>query len=93
MDLEQPFHVAVHQRQVFGIIYAMHEEAGHKMTQLTLHLCQKDYYNIPPAAVSHFCSLCDGCKSKVVKKQKHRGAAKPIISWEFRDRSVADLVD
>ena len=85
--------IAVHQEQVFDVIYEAHQQVGHKKATVTHNRVKSRYYNISEDLVKIFCKMCPTCIHKRPKTAKFRGAQQPIESWSYRDRSQADLVD
>ena len=85
--------IAVHQEQVFDVIFAAHQQSGHKAAAVTHNRIKTSYWNISEELVKIFVSLCPTCLHKHPKAPKFQGAQKPIVSWAYRDRSQVDLID
>ena len=76
---------------VFDIIVANHKHQGIAPTKNKLNT---KYYNITEREVKIFQLLCPVCNTKNQRKTKKlAGCDKPILSYQFRDRMQADLID
>jgi hypothetical protein len=62
-------------------------------TERTLGALKPQYYSATEDLVKLFVSDCSVCHQKNSGIQKKKGARKPIISSEFRDRFQVDLID
>ena len=71
----------------------MHKSAGHKKRAATWNECRKKYYNVTQELVNAYIDLCPVCNQQQPIIQARRGAAKPIVSHQFRDRFQVDLID
>jgi hypothetical protein len=76
----------VHVEEVFDILYEYHQSIGHLSTSSMTHKITENYFNITKEVVKIFCELCPICSEKSPRTMPHRGAAKPIYSFSFRDR-------
>ncbi len=85
--------VCVPQTEVFDAIYEIHHLVSHLKMNQTCVKVQEKYYNITEKQVNEFVATCETCNhaNPVAKKQK--GAKKPILSENFRDRFQVDLID
>lgn len=79
--------------QVYDIIKEHHASSGCLKAQTTYNKVKIYYANITKAECEAFCDTCPDCGTDIIRKKKHKGAAKAILSSQFRDRFQADLVD
>ena len=85
--------VVLHMLDVFDVFLSAHNQQGHLKTERTLAALKPQYYSATYDLVKLFvedCAVCHQKNSGIVKK---KGARKPIISSEFRDRFQVDLID
>lgn len=90
---EERWLLCIPQLQVFDAIYENHHLVSHlKMNQTCVKVHEK-YYNVTEEQVNAFVATCETCNhaNPVAKAQK--GAKKPILSENFRDRFQVDLID
>eukprot|EP00980_Cylindrotheca_fusiformis_P009325 scaffold2047_cov129-Cylindrotheca_fusiformis.AAC.4 len=81
-----------HHENVFDILNRYHSD-GH-ITYGILHVRIKHIYcNISEKLCQEFVKRCPVCNLQPDRKKHIRGAVKPIESFKFRDRSLADLID
>ena len=78
---------------VFDVFLSAHSVLGHMKTERTLGALKPQYYSATEDLVKLFVSDCSVCHQKNSGIQKKKGARKPIISSEFRDRFQVDLID
>ena len=85
--------VCVPQLDVFDVISENHGIVSHMKQNQTCVKVHEKYYNVTESQVNAFVDSCETCNhaNPVMKKQK--GAKKPILSENFRDRYQVDLID
>lgn len=90
---EERWLLCIPQLQVFDAIYENHHLVSHLKMNQTCVKVQEKYYNVTEKQVNEFVATCETCNhaNPIVKKQK--GAKKPILSENFRDRFQVDLID
>jgi hypothetical protein len=85
--------IVLHMLDLFDVILAAHTQQGHLKVERTIAALKPQYYSITYDLVKLFvddCAICHQKNSGIVKK---KGARKPIISSEFRDRFQVDFID
>jgi hypothetical protein len=85
--------IVLHMLDVFDVFLSAHSVLGHLKTERTLGALKPQYYSATEDLVKLFVSDCSVCHQKNSGIQKKKGARKPIISSEFRDRFQVDLID
>jgi hypothetical protein len=83
----------LHTLEIFDAIMAFHTQQGHLKIERTLTAMKPQYYSVTYGLVKLFVDDCTVCHQKSSGKGKLKGARKPIISSEFRDRFQVDLID
>jgi hypothetical protein len=78
---------------VFDAFLSAHQTLGHLKTDKTMALLKPQYYSATADLVKVFIDHCSVCHQKNTGIQKKKGARKPILSSEFRDRFQVDLID
>jgi hypothetical protein len=81
-----------HQELVFDILYKAHTN-GHPKARNLFNKLKYTWSNVNFPLCHLFVSLCPTCVIDKPKVKPVIGAAKPIESFQFRDRMQADLVD
>jgi hypothetical protein len=85
--------IVLHMLDVFDVFLSAHNQQGHLKAERTLAALKPQYYSATADLAKIFvddCAICHQKNSGIVKK---KGARKPIISSEFRDRFQVDLID
>ena len=85
--------IVLHMLDVFDVFLAAHNQQGHLKTERTLAAMKPQYYSATADLVKLFIDDCAICHQKNSGLDKKKGARKPIISSEFRDRFQVDLID
>jgi hypothetical protein len=85
--------IVLHMLDVFDVILSAHEQQGHLKTDRTLAALKPQYYSSTEDLVRVLVDDCTICHQKNSGIAKKKGARKPIISSEFRDRFQVDLID
>ena len=78
---------------IFDVFLSAHNQQGHLKTERTLAALKPQYYSATADLVKVFVDDCSACHQKNSGIEKKKGARKPIISSEFRDRFQVDLID
>lgn len=60
---------------------------------LTWKFCKQQYHNITEKLVKIFISYCATCNTTKMKNLLHKGATKPIETFQYRDHSQCELID
>jgi hypothetical protein len=79
--------------QVFKVIYEAHLKTGHGGMDNTYAELSNDFHNITQNQVKIFKKLCPSCNRQNVAIRTLPGAARPVVSDEFRQRFQVDLID
>jgi hypothetical protein len=85
--------IVLHMLDVFDVILSAHNQQGHLKSERTLAALKPQYYSVTYDLVKLFVEDCAVCHQKNSGIEKKKGARKPIISSEFRDRFQVDLID
>jgi hypothetical protein len=85
--------IVLHMLDVFDVFLSAHSQKGHLKTERTLSAMKPQYYSATYDLVKLFVEDCAVCHQKNSGIEKKKGARKPIISSEFRDRFQVDLID
>jgi hypothetical protein len=85
--------IVLHSLDVFDAIREAHLQIGHLKTERTLQLMRPKYYSCTKDLCTIWISDCPGCHHKNDGMVKRKGASRPLISSEFRDRIQVDLID
>ena len=85
--------IVLHSLDLFDAIREAHLQIGHLKTERTLQLMRPNYYSCTKELCSMWISDCSVCHHKNEGKVKRKGASRPLISSEFRDRIQVDLID
>jgi hypothetical protein len=85
--------IVLHMLDVFDVILSAHNQQGHLKTDRTLTALKPQYYIATEDIVKVLVDDCTICHQKNSGIAKKKGARKPIISSEFRDRFQVDLID
>ena len=76
--------------QVADILSLNHQCGGVRLTKSQV---AKKYSNITQKECSVWQSFCQTCNAQKIRQKKPKGCTNPIVSFAFRDRFQADLVD
>ena len=79
--------------EVFDVIKATHSDLGHLGMERTYNEISKTHYSITQAMVNIYVKRCYHCIQKQPTIKEAKGAKKPIVSHEYRDRFQIDLID
>ena len=79
--------------QIFDVINESHYTVGHLGMERTYTNVSEKYYSVTQGMVSIFVAGCYHCGQKQPMIKAAKGAKKPIVSDEFRDRFQIDLID
>ena len=83
-----------HTAQMFDIIKFVHVKLSmHLKSDRTWNTIKDSYANIPRKLVAKYVKLCPICSGKCPVVHPPKGAIKPILSNEYRDRFQLDLID
>ena len=85
--------IVLHMLDIFDVFLSAHNQQGHLKTERTLAALKPQYYSATHDLVKLFIEDCAVCHQKNSGIEKKKGARKPIISSEFRDRFQVDLID
>ena len=87
-----PHRLVVPILQIFDVLNEAHN-VGHLGTERTYTNVSEKYYSVTQGMVSIFVAGCYHCGQKQPAIKAAKGAKKPIVSHEFRDRFQIDLID
>ena len=87
---EEKWLICVPQLEVFSAIRECHLMVHHMKQNQTCTKVHGKYYNITEKQVSMFVETCEVCNMRNPLKKQLKGAAKPILSQNFRDRYQVD---
>ena len=85
--------IVLHMLDVFDSIKEAHRQCGHLKAERTLSVLTPMYYSCTLDLCKLWVSDCPVCHTKNEPKVALKGASKPLISSEFRDRIQVDLID
>jgi hypothetical protein len=85
--------IVSHMLNIFDIIHEAHSRQGHLKAERTLANMQPIHYSPTLELCKLFCLDCFVCHERHPNVQPTKGAKKPILSSEFRDRIQVDLID
>lgn len=85
--------IVLHMLDVFDSIKDAHRRVGHLKAERTLSELTPVYYSCTLDLCKMWVSHCAVCHTKNEPKVQLKGASKPLISSEFRDRIQVDLID
>jgi hypothetical protein len=85
--------IVLHMLDVFDVFLSAHNQQGHLKTERTHAALKPQYYSATADLVKVFVDDCAVCHQKISGLDKKKGARKPLISSEFRDRFQVDLID
>lgn len=85
--------IVLHMLDVFDVIKEAHCQQGHLRVDKTLAACKPAFYSPTYELCKIYCENCYICHEKTPVIEPKKGAKKPIISSEFRDRFQVDLID
>ena len=91
-EIEQQ-RVVVPLTKIFDAIDEFHRANGHLGQERTYIDASKKYYNVTQHLVKVYCETCRICNGKQPTIGPQKGAKRPILSKEFRDRFQVDLID
>jgi transposase InsO family protein len=84
----------VPQMEVFDAIYDNHYDSNGHMKLATMWVAMNQHFhNVSEREVKQFLALCPVCSKENPQIPKTKGAKKPILSTQFRDRFQIDLID
>jgi len=78
---------------IFDVIMEAHCRQGHLKVEKTLANCRPMFHSPTYELCKLFIADCCVCHEKQPIIPERRGAKKPILSSEFRDRVQVDLID
>jgi hypothetical protein len=78
---------------IFDVIQEAHCRQGHLKVEKTLANCTSMFYSPTYELCRLFINDCFVCHEKHPNVPARKGAKKPILSFEFRDRFQVDLID
>ena len=78
---------------VFDVFLQAHEQQGHLKAERTVAALKPQYYSATADLAKIFVDDCAICHQKNSGIEKEKGARKPIISYDFRDRFKVDHID
>jgi hypothetical protein len=85
--------IVSHMLNIFDIINEAHSRQGHLKAEKTLANMQPMHYSPTLELCKLFCLDCFVCHERHPNVPPTKGAKKPILSSEFRDRIQVDLID
>jgi hypothetical protein len=85
--------IVLHMLDIFNVIKEAHCQQGHLRVDKTLAACKPMFYSPTYELCKMYCEDCYICHEKTPAIEARKGAKKPIISSEFRDRFQVDLID
>jgi hypothetical protein len=84
--------IVLHVLDIFDVIHEAHRRQGHSKVDKTLTKCTM-FYSPTYKLCKLFINDCFICHKKHPKVPARKGAKKPILSSEFRNRFQVDLID
>ena len=84
--------IVLHMLDIFDIIHKAHSRQGHLKVDKTLANCTI-FYSPTYKLFKLFIADCFVCHERHPNVPARKGAKKPILSSEFRDRFQVDLID
>ena len=85
--------IVSHMLNIFDVIHEAHSRQGHLKAEKTLANMQPMHYSPTLELCKLFCLDCFVCHERHPNVPPTKGAKKPILSSEFRDRIQVDLID
>ena len=85
--------IVSHMLNIFDVIHEAHSRQGHLKAEKTLANVQPMHYSPTLELCKLFCLDCFVCHERHPNVPPTKGAKKPILSSEFRDRIQVDLID
>ena len=85
--------LCIPQLEVFDAISENHGIVSHMKQNQTCVKVHEKYYNITETQVNIFVQSCETCNHARPVVKRLKGAKKPILSENFRDRFQVDLID
>lgn len=85
--------ICVPQLKVFDAIRECHDVISHLRQNQTSVRVHETYFNVTEKQVTAFVELCEVCNHQNPVTKTEKGAKKPILSENFRDRFQVDLID
>jgi hypothetical protein len=85
--------IVSHMLNIFDIIHEAHSRQGHLKAERTLANMHPIHYSPTLELCKLFCLDCFVCHERHPNVPPTKGAKKPILSSEFRDRIQVDLID
>ena len=85
--------IVSHMLNIFDVIHDAHSRQGHMKVEKTLANCASMFYSPTYELCKLFIADCFVCHEKHPRVPATKGAKKPILSSEFRDRIQVDLID
>jgi hypothetical protein len=84
--------IVFHMLDIFDVIHKAHSRQSHLKVDKTLANCTM-FYSPTYELCKLFITGCFVCHERHPKVPARKGAKKPILSFEFRDRFQVDLID
>lgn len=91
--ISKPGRIIVCQKDAFDMINEHHRASTHLGQEATYNAANIKYYNLTQRMVIKFCQTCPTCLEDNPIIPPTVGAAKPILSYAWRDRFQVDLID
>jgi hypothetical protein len=85
--------IVIHMLPIFDVIHEAHCRLSHLAVDKTLVATKQVFYSPTYELCKIYCKNCNVCMEKQPTVPPSKGAKKPIISSEFRDRFQVDLID
>jgi hypothetical protein len=85
--------IVSHMLNIFDVIHEAHSRQDHLKAEKTLAVMQPMHYSLTLELCKLFCYDCFVCHERHSNVPSTKGAKKPILSSEFRDRIQVDLID
>lgn len=85
--------IVSHMLDIFDVIDEAHSRMGHMRVEKTFANCKPDFYSPTMELCKLFIEDCFVCHERQPEIPARKGAKKPILSSDFRDRIQVDLID
>jgi hypothetical protein len=79
--------------EIFDHLDGVHKAEGHHKKGATWVALRGKFWNVTEPLVGAYIDLCPTCNQQQPVIRPLKGATKPIVSHEFRDRFQVDLID
>ena len=85
--------IVSHMLDIFDVIAEAHSRMGHMRVEKTFANCKPDFFSPTMELCKLFIDDCFVCHERQPEIPARKGAKKPILTSDFRDRIQVDLID